>query len=518
MSMNLWILDKEGNKINIDENSKLSKHRKIKIYGICSVCGQEFSRLYINKESLKPICGNCLKKSSYIKKYGVDNPAKSELIKNKIKQTNLNRYGVSSPFQSEKVKSKIKSTMIKKYGVPFPLQNKTIKEKAYATFLEKYGSHPLSNSAVREKIKDTNVKKYGYNTPSKNVEIINKIKSASYKKFFKRVIGRIDTIKPLFDISEYNGVKKKYKWQCLKCGTVFEDDIDNGKIPRCPTCFPIIAGSSKGEEEILLWLKELGLEVIHRYVLNKTEFDIFVPGYKLLIEFDGLYWHSEISGNKNSRFHLKKTETAKQNGFELIHIFEDEWIEKQDIVKSIILNKVGLSKKIYARKCELLELDKKTADEFLESYHLHGTAPSSIRKGLVYNKELVSVITFGKARFNKNIDYEIVRYATKNGINVIGGLSKLLKAFKYSLITYADRRYFDGHSYLQAGFKFSHFSEPAYYYTDHKHRYSRIRFQKHKLSKLLENYEPALTEWQNMQLNGWDRIWDCGNAVYVREL
>jgi len=58
-------------------------------------------------------------------------------------------------------------------------------------------------------------------------------------------------------------------------------------------------------------------------------------------------------------------------------------------------------------------------------------------------------------------------------------------------------------------------SKPGYCYTDYKNRFSRMKFQKHKLSNILEYFDPKLTEWENMQLNGYDRIWDCGNYVYV---
>ena len=49
-------------------------------------------------------------------------------------------------------------------------------------------------------------------------------------------------------------------------------------------------------------------------------------------------------------------------------------------------------------------------------------------------------------------------------------------------------------------------------YCDFFHRSS---YQKHKLEKLLPIFESSMTEWENMQANGYDRIWDCGNDVWV---
>jgi hypothetical protein len=129
-------------------------------------------------------------------------------------------------------------------------------------------------------------------------------------------------------------------------------------------------------------------------------------------------------------------------------------------------------------------------------------------------------MTFGKSRYNKAYEYELLRFANKCNINVIGGFSKLLKYFittysPKSIITYADRRFSNGNVYEKNNFTFLHNSKPNYYYTKYdKHLYSRVVFQKHKLNNKLEVFNSELTEWENMQLNNYDRIWDCGNKVY----
>ena len=38
---------------------------------------------------------------------------------------------------------------------------------------------------------------------------------------------------------------------------------------------------------------------------------------------------------------------------------------------------------------------------------------------------------------------------------------------------------------------------------------------KHRLHKVLKEYDENLSEYQNMLNNGFDRIWDCGHAVFV---
>lgn len=74
-----------------------------------------------------------------------------------------------------------------------------------------------------------------------------------------------------------------------------------------------------------------------------------------------------------------------------------------------------------------------------------------------------------------------------------------------------------GALYERLGFVYSHSTKPAYHYTKDYLRFeNRVAYQKHKLKDKLEIFDPLLTEWQNMQANGYDRIWDCGNDVWTR--
>ena len=135
----------------------------------------------------------------------------------------------------------------------------------------------------------------------------------------------------------------------------------------------------------------------------------------------------------------------RNNGYKLIHIFEHEWINKQTIIKSKLKALFNVEQeRIYARKCIIKEISNKEKNEFLNQFHIQGEDKSKVKLGLFYEEELVAVITFGKPRFNKNYEYELIRYATSK--HVIGGATKLLKYFERnykpkSIITYADRRF-----------------------------------------------------------------------------
>ena len=170
-----------------------------------------------------------------------------------------------------------------------------------------------------------------------------------------------------------------------------------------------------------------------KHLIYPYELDIFSPKYNIAIEYDGLYWHNEKNVDMN--YHLMKTELCENKGIQLIHIFEDEWTDKQDIVKSRLKSIFGvIDNRIYARKCEIKEVSHNESKLFLEKNHIQGNVNSKYRYGLYYNNELVSLMTFGNMRKSlgsktKNECYELLRFCNKLNTSVIGGASKLFKHF-----------------------------------------------------------------------------------------
>ena len=228
-----------------------------------------------------------------------------------------------------------------------------------------------------------------------------------------------------------------------------------------------------------------------------------------------MFFHSSFQKDKN--YHLDKTLKCEEKGIRLLHIFSDEWYYKKEIIKSIIKASLGIyERKIGARECEVRDVEINKAKEFLEENHLQGYYPSSIRKGLYYKDELVSIITFTKPRFNRNYDWELARYCNKINTQIIGGFERLFNHanIKGSIITYSDRRLFTGNVYRKL-FKEEKPTEPNFYYIkDDFHKYSRLQFQKEKLIEGHPEYE-NLTENQITQILGYYRIYDCGNWKFT---
>jgi hypothetical protein len=305
--------------------------------------------------------------------------------------------------------------------------------------------------------------------------------------------------------------------------------LSNGYLPSCK-CSDY-RGYSLIEDELLLFLygfipkEEIFLN--RRDILpSRLELDIYIPSYNLAIEINGVYWHSESMG-KYKDYHLYKTIKCKENNIDLIHILDFEWIFKKPIIESIILNKLGKTfNKIYARKCEVRQItDTKILKQFLNNNHIQGYTHSSINLGLFYNNELVSVMTFAKNRFKKESnEIEMVRFCNLLNTNIIGGASKLFKHFllnynidKLPIISFADRRFFNGELYKNLGFNFIKNTSPSYIYWKDNKILNRMSCQKHKLNKLLDIFDINKTEYENMLSNGWRRVWDSGNTKWIFE-
>lgn len=186
------------------------------------------------------------------------------------------------------------------------------------------------------------------------------------------------------------------------------------------------------------------------------------------IEFNGLYWHTESQG-KDKHYHYNKWKQCKDKGIQLITIWEDEWRDKQDIIKSMLAHKLGVSHspRVYARKTTLYPLESSVARSFLDRYHIQGFTRSTAYFVLYdSNNTLVTVSSWRK---NKDTLY-LDRYATS--CTVIGGMGKLLEEGKKlafnlgctEIVTFADHQVSDGGLYEKLGFILDKELSPDYRY------------------------------------------------------
>lgn len=470
-------------------------------------------------------------KHTMMERYGVENAMLSDTLRDKVKQTNLDRYGTeyaaSAPENIEKRKKtnlsrygnenagassenieKRKKTCMLKYGVENPFELPAFQAKAGDTMMERYGvRHPYQSADILAKFKQHMVSTYGhthFHTSQISEEITN---CTSNIEFWNKSIA--DQI-PLSVLQATLGVGRTFLLsECSKLGVEY----------------PSFGGTSYGERTLAEYITATyGGTVLTnvRNVINPLELDVYLPDLNLAFEFNGVFWHGETQG-KHRTYHLNKLKQCNNQGVRLVQITDVEWYSKNEIVKSRISSFLHNNSTIYARKTTIRHMSSTESSTFFKHNHIQGTSGQSVCYGLIINDKIVAAMSFGKARYNKTVDWELLRYANTLNTTVVGGASKLFKHFVQehrpnSIITYSDKRWNTGSVYSSLGFKYSHTAPPNYYYfqpSDTTKLHHRSQFQKHKLEKKLDTFDPNLTEWQNMQINGYDRIWDCGNDVYV---
>jgi len=511
----------------------------------CIECGEpnKTHRCYINGYytnfcSRKCSHGKCTTykiRETTLNKYGVYNVALLDSTKEKRTKTNMEKYNCENVFQNKEIKEKSLKTNKIKYGD----EKYTNRDKQKTTNILKYGcDNPFGNKDIQEKIRETNLMKYGVQHPMKNESIRDKValKSRVYlvHNSYENYLKTNPYSKPNFSEDFYLKHRdKRYEFEfvCDKCGMIYKSRVHNGTIRRCPKCYSQVTTSGKEQElyDFISSIYKLEIERKNRTILQGQELDIFIPEKRIAIEFDGMYWHSELNGI-DKRYHLNKTEKCEENNVRLIHVFEDEWDKKQNIVKSRIKNMFGIYENtVYARKCEIRKIETVESMDFQNANHLQGYARSSYCIGLYFKNELISLMSFCKPRISlgnkkENGTYELLRFCNKNGYHITGAASKLLKFFEREvrptkLITYADRRWSNGNLYEKLGFTFKHNSEPNYWYLNNgcEQRYHRLSFRKSELKKKLKKFDESKTEVENMRMNKFTRIFDCGNMVFIKE-
>lgn len=491
---------------NMDSKAYYDKYYKTETDGICPVCGKETSFYRISQGGYFKFCS---KKCS----------AQSIDTKQKKLETNIEKYG-GIGFASKELSDKTKETCKEKYGTEYASQSNEFKTLVKEHALKNYGVSSVNKCDWKiEKSKETNLNNCGYitNLLKPETALNSKLK---YKEY------AFNLLKTKYsEFVNYSDKLDFYVCHCDKCNTNYEInkylfyDRKTINIDCCTICNPINTPYSNAEKEVYNYITTIYEGVVeenNRTILAGKELDIYIPEKHIAFEYDGLYWHNEL--NKSNDYHVSKTNECELKGVQLIHIFEDEWVYKQDIVKSRIRGLLGLNDRIFARKCIIKEVSYTDSEKFLNDNHIQGNCTSKYRYGLYYNNELVSLMTFGLSRFNKN-EFELIRFCNRLNLNVIGGASKLFKYFLNThkdvnqIISFADRRWSLGNLYVKLGFAFDTLTDPSYFYVVDNLRENRIKYQKHKL--VSEGYDSSLSEHEIMLQREIYRIYDCGNLKYI---
>lgn len=318
------------------------------------------------------------------------------------------------------------------------------------------------------------------------------------------------------DIESYSGYQIHLDVQCKKCKLVQKKtlkSLDEGS--RCYACFPY-GFTSKYEDEIREYVRSIGFNCLSsRQVIPPYEIDIYVPEQKFGIELNGLYWHSEKGGASKNQ-HQQKSDLCFSQGIKLFHVFEDEWRDKQEIIKSMISHSLGVTKnRIYARSCNVV-FDLHGVDEFIEKSHLDGSTKFKKSISLIFNGKIVASMTLRKPFMSNPETLEVARFCCALDTSIIGALSRLLKyAVSISkemgykkLITYADQRLGQINSYEKAGFIKDGETPIRFWWSDFNTRFNRFKFRATN----------SMTEKEVAKSYNVSKIWACKNLKYTLKL
>ena len=422
------------------------------------------------------------RKQTNLEKYGVTNTLRTDTAINNAKQINIEKYGTEYFFSNRKA---FEQVSLNKYNVSHPMQHKQVKLKLNKTKLERYGDEKYNNT---KKMKETCLKKYG-RTCGFNPQKSKYTKLARYND--ENYNNREQAMKTLYERYGEDFYKQQIKYT-------------GSRISKLNKSFAEFTNIQDFE-----------------FPIDKFSYDLKKDN--VLIELDPIFTHNCLEdgihhkfGGIEKEYHFNKSKLAKENGFRCIHIFDwDDWNK----IKYMLQDKETL----YARKLNIKEVDKDICDDFLNKYHIQNTCRGQdIRFGLFDSQgELIQVMTFGKPRYNKKYQYELLRLCTKAEYKVVGGSNKLfthfLRTYKpESIISYCDFGKFDGTIYNELGFKqLSKISLNKHWVKGHEHITDNLLRQRGYDQLFKANYGKGTSNEELMLENGWLPIYDAGQLTFV---
>lgn len=373
-------------------------------------------------------------------------------------------------------------------------------EKRAKTCIEKYG--------VNNTFKSENLMQYAYNLKEKRYGIGNA--NNWIKNHQTRILN-------------YGSLEESYKQQSETCKNTCLEKY--GVECYLLTSDARSSQKTKDSKPNLMFKNLLESNDIfiddnenREFKLNNRAYDFKINN--ILIEINPFVTHnstwSPFGNPLDKNYHYEKSKLARDNNYRCIHIWD--W---DDPIKIIQLLKNR--QKIYARKCAISIVNLKDAKIFIEENHLQGYTKSEINIGLYYENELVSIMTFGKPRYNKKYDYELIRYCSSK--NIIGGAEKLFSYFiknynPKSIISYCDLSKFNGNTYEKLGFELKCISIGKHWYNPKtgQHITDNLLRQRGFDQLFNTNYGKGTSNEELMLNAGFVEIYDAGQATYIKNI
>lgn len=339
-----------------------------------------------------------------------------------------------------------------------------------------------------------------------------------------------------WDYSQVTYIKAHQKVQinCRTHGPFMQTPTNHltGKL-ACPKCNHT---SSLAEDEVMRFASIFGRAVQRdRNLIKPKELDIYLPDYKLAIEYCGEYWHSSSSKEEEAAIkhkHAEKHKRCHAAGIRLLTLYETEWKEHNYAVRRLIRNAMGKSRgKLMARKCAVRRVSNAAARSFYARYHPQGGDGHGEHYGLFWKDKLVACMRFAfgtNDRGGAERIWTLSRYATR--VTVAGGASRLFQAFlrdnqPTEVKSFSDNRFFEGEMYNALGFRLEKELPPDYMVWSPKlglrpksHYQRRVlnkRLKEHGIADIFDPQTDPRSEVDVTYLMGCRRIYDCGKKRWV---
>lgn len=536
---------------------------------IQSTCLEKYGNIAaVNSEHARK-----LSKETCLEKYGVEHYSKTDEYHDKIKQTNLDRYGTEWANQNEDVKEKGRQTNREKYGYDYHMQRPEYKEQFKEIMDEKYGGIGLASPELKEKIVATNIERYGVESALSSPEVQAKIRETNLERYGVENGGAseqaaehrkqtnldrygVESVLELEEIQEkikqtwmdHYGVDnpmkdpdvarrfKEHRDQTMleRYGAVssvnvpeIKQKISDTMMERYGAPWYVMSDECmeknyhaipKPNKEFAKKLNDAGIETEFEYRIERNAYDIYISELNTLVEVDPTFTHNthwSLWGEPiEPQYHLHKTKLAAEKGMRCIHVFD--WDDQDRIVELLAPKST-----IYARKCEVKRIDRLTAEAFTKENHLKKSCRGQdICYGLYYEGELIEVMTFGKSRYKKKYDVELLRLCSKRGTKVVGGASKLFKQFTVdypdkSVLSYCDYAKFSGSVYAEIGMMEITPTTPTRIWSKGNQYITDSYLMSAGYDRIFKtDYGKGTSNVQLMLDNGWLPVYDCGQKAF----
>lgn len=430
-------------------------------------------------------CHACLKKemsTNTSRQMSQNNPFKgkthSQEFKESQKQKGKQRWKALSEKEQNEAVQRMHDGILNKHGVTNAMSIPGVKEAHKAGMKKTFKDKDLLNKIIQKR-RNTNAEKYGTPFPEHRPE--------SRKN---AVLKTVETNRAKYGVDHF-----------FQSAIYQEQMADNNWYV------------SKGETEVREFIESLGFAT-SKIRIGKYEIDCLVESKNIGFEYNGLYWHSEANPRVDRNYHLNKTKAAEAKGIQLIHIFEHEWAERKEQVKSRITSLLGKNqKRIHARKCAIVQVSYKEAFAFFDQYHIQSGTKAELFIGLQFEGQLVALASFG-THHRGSSQKVMSRFCTKANYTIAGGLSKICKHARSILgcpiISWCDLRWSNGSGYLASGWIVDATLKPDYFYVKNKKAISKQSRMKKKVKT-----PEGMTEREHAIQDGLHRVWDCGKIRFI---